>query len=280
MQRKCYRISKILNNNAVEVIDGSSEIIVIGAGIGFAHKVKDYLIIKEDYKLFTLQNNMLKSQFEALLNEIPFECVELTQRIIDMAKAELEQDFKPGLIASLADHIYFVVKTYKEGKDSYSLVSEEIKRLYNQEYRTGLKAVELINSHYDISLNTKEASAIAFHLISSEYGGNINQTTKILDGIDDIVGIVTSFLDKKIAEDSLSYSRFVIHLKFFLQRVIRGNQEDDNSFEQLLISTKSEVSHKVGNILDAIGEYVLREFEHKLTDAERLYLLVHIVRFV
>ena len=44
--------------------------------------------MKENYKLYTLQNNLLKIQFKALLNEIPFKCIELTQEIIDMAKTD------------------------------------------------------------------------------------------------------------------------------------------------------------------------------------------------
>ena len=49
---------------------------------------------ERNYKLYTLQNNLLKIQFKALLNEIPFKCNELTE-IIDMAN-DLNRNFNPS----------------------------------------------------------------------------------------------------------------------------------------------------------------------------------------
>ena len=81
MKNKYYRINKILNNNAIEILENGTEIIIIGNGVGFNHKVNDYITMKENYKLYTLQNNLLKIQFKALLNEIPFKCIELQKLI-------------------------------------------------------------------------------------------------------------------------------------------------------------------------------------------------------
>lgn len=280
MQKKCYRISKILNNNAVVVTDQEQEIIVLAAGVGFGHKVKDYLLIKKDYKLYTLQSSMLRSQFEALLNEIPFDCVELTQKIMEMAKTRLEQDFKPGLIVSLADHIHFVVKTYQEGGKSHSLINEELKRLYEKEYAAGAEAVAMINEYYHVTLDKREAGAIAFHFINSEFGNDVNQTTDILRAIDDILQIVKENLEMELSESSLSYSRFIIHLKYFLQRVVKKESDETDEFDELLISTKSVVSQKAGIVLDEIGKYMEREFQYKISNTERFYLLVHLARIL
>ena len=142
MKNKYYRINKILNNNAIEILENGTEIIIIGNGVGFNHKVNDYITMKENYKLYTLQNNLLKIQFKALLNEIPFKCIELTQEIIYMAKTDLNRNFNQGLLVSLSDHINFVSKNYLKGYGSYSLVSEEIKRFYDEEYEVGLKALD------------------------------------------------------------------------------------------------------------------------------------------
>lgn len=199
--------------------------------------------MKENYKLYTLQNNLLKIQFKALLNEIPFKCIELTQEIIDMAKTDLNRNFNQGLLVSLSDHINFVSKNYLKGYGSYSLVSEEIKRFYHEEYEVGLKALDLINRYYQINLNKKEASAIAFHLINAEFNNNVSKTTSILKSIDDILNIIEANFGLELQEDSLYYSRLVIHLKFFMQRVIKGESDDEN-FEKLIISAKSDINKK------------------------------------
>lgn len=280
MDKKYYKIHKVLNNNAVEVIDKGMEIIVIGNAIGFRNHVNDYVHIKDDYKTYTLQNNLLKTQFEALLNEIPYECIELTESIIDMAKKDLKRNFNQGLLVSLSDHIHFAVKNCIKGYDSYGLVSEEIKRFYNEEYCVGKKAVELINKHYDIKLNQKEASSIAFHLINAEYNHSIDKTTQILKSIDDILNIMEKNLGIKLSEDSLYYSRLVIHLKFFMQRIIKGEREENDSFEKLLINQRYDMNQKIDITIDAIADYLLNEFNYEIYDSERFYLLVHIARII
>ncbi|MDC2832990.1 PRD domain-containing protein [Thomasclavelia ramosa] len=279
MKNKYYRINKILNNNAIEILENGTEIIIIGNGVGFNHKVNDYITMKENYKLYTLQNNLLKIQFKALLNEMPFKCIELTQEIIDMAKTDLNRNFNQGLLVSLSDHINFVSKNYLKGYGSYSLVSEEIKRFYHEEYEVGLKALDLINRYYQINLNKKEASAIAFHLINAEFNNNVSKTTSILKSIDDILNIIEANLGLELQEDSLYYSRLVIHLKFFMQRVIKGESDDEN-FEKLIISAKSDINKKIGITLDSIERYLNEEFDYVLSEAERFYLLVHISRII
>lgn len=279
MKNKYYRINKILNNNAIEILENGTEIIIIGNGVGFNHKVNDYITMKENYKLYTLQNNLLKIQFKALLNEMPFKCIELTQEIIDMAKTDLNRNFNQGLLVSLSDHINFVSKNYLKGYGSYSLVSEEIKRFYHEEYEVGLKALDLINRYYQINLNKKEASAIAFHLINAEFNNNVSKTTSILKSIDDILNIIEANLGLELPEDSLYYSRLVIHLKFFMQRVIKGESDDEN-FEKLIISAKSDINKKIGITLDSIERYLNEEFDYVLSEAERFYLLVHISRII
>lgn len=279
MKNKYYRINKILNNNAIEILENGTEIIIIGNGVGFNHKVNDYITMKENYKLYTLQNNLLKIQFKALLNEIPFKCIELTKEIIDMAKTDLNRNFNQGLLVSLSDHINFVSKNYLKGYGSYSLVSEEIKRFYHEEYEVGLKALDLINRYYQINLNKKEASAIAFHLINAEFNNNVSKTTSILKSIDDILNIIEANLGLELPEDSLYYSRLVIHLKFFMQRVIKGESDDEN-FEKLIISAKSDINKKIGITLDSIERYLNEEFDYVLSEAERFYLLVHISRII
>lgn len=264
MKNKYYRINKILNNNAIEILENGTEIIIIGNGVGFNHKVNDYITMKENYKLYTLQNNLLKIQFKALLNEIPFKCIELTQEIIDMAKTDLNRNFNQGLLVSLSDHINFVSKNYLKGYGSYSLVSEEIKRFYHEEYEVGLKALDLINRYYQINLNKKEASAIAFHLINAEFNNNVSKTTSILKSIDDILNIIEANLGLELPEDSLYYSRLVIHLKFFMQRVIKGESDDEN-FEKLIISAKSDINKKIGITLDSIERYLNEEFDYVLS---------------
>lgn len=280
MDKKYYKINKILNNNAIEAIKDNIEIIIIGNGIGFQHKPNDYILMQDNYKFYTLQNNLLKTQFEALLNEIPFDCIELTQKIIEIARIDLKRNFHPGLLVSLSDHIHFAIQNYQKGYDHYGIASEEIKRFYSEEYAVGLRALEMINQYYQVHLKSMEASSIAFHFINSEFNNNVNKTTKILKSIEDILDIIQRSLGIELQEDSLYYSRLVIHLKFFMQRIIKGEKDDNDTFEKLSISHKSDINQKIEFTLDSVSQYLLKEFNYQISDSERFYLLVHIARII
>ena len=97
--------------------------------------------------------------------------------------------------------------------------------------------------------------------------------------IDDILNIIEANFGLELPEDSLYYSRLVIHLKFFMQRVIKGESDDEN-FEKLIISAKSDINKKIGITLDSIERYLNEEFDYVLSEAERFYLLVHISRII
>ena len=215
MVLKRYKINKILNNNAITIIQNGKDTIIQNGkdtiimypGIGFKNKVGNFISIKSEYNIYRLQNKSLIHKFEILLNEIPYDCIELTQKIISLAEDQLHKEFNNGLLLSLADHIYFAVINYQKGFNA-GLSSEEIKRFYNEEYNVGLKAIDIINDYYQIHLNKVEASSIAFHIINAEYTHTSEKTRIMLESIDKIVKIIEEKLNMKLEENTLNYSKW------------------------------------------------------------------------
>ena len=84
--------------------------------------------------------------------------------------------------------------------------------------------------------------------------------------------------DLEIDEDSLAYSRYIIHLKFFLSRIVshqtsNGSIEVTNIFGQLV--TKYE---GVDRCIHEISEFINGKFNYRCTDEDCIYLMIHIVR--
>ena len=86
------------------------------------------------------------------------------------------------------------------------------------------------------------------------------------------------YLGNQIDEDSLAYSRYIIHLKFFLSRIVshqtsNGSIEVTNIFGQLV--TKYE---GVDRCIHEISEFINGKFNYRCTDEDCIYLMIHIVR--
>lgn len=77
-------------------------------------------------------------------------------------------------------------------------------------------------------------------------------------------------------EESLDYHRFVTHLKFFAKRLMFGEKEakrDDILFD-IVIERYPEAFECVKNI----EKHVQKIYKKDLSQAEKLYLTLHIAR--
>lgn len=281
MLKQYYVIKKILNNNVViSENEDKKEIIIMGLGIGFGKHVHDLVDSKKIYKIYELRNNAYKNRFESLVEEIPFECFQLTENIITYAQDELHQQFKDGLVLSLADHIHFAVTQIKNHETRVTLPLEEIKLFYKDEYEVAKYAVQMINEFYHIELDTTEAASIAFHFINGNINQNEEDINTILSGTKTILGIIESSLGIELNESNPGFYRLVIHLKYFIKRVIIEKQECDDRFDAVFFNENDERFKVIKKCLDNIESYLYETYSYKMDSAERLYLTIHITRIL
>lgn len=277
-RNQVFRVIKIVNNNIVAVKSLSGrEMIAIGKGLGFRKKKNDLVFADEILKSYVLVDNKINSALLSI-GEIPFEVVEVSQQIIDIASSRLDKKYNVNLLVNLSDHINFTINEYKKGELLPKLVNEEVKRFYREEYEVGLLGVKLINEKFSIELMRDEATSIAFHLITNAENGSNYNTRKMLVSINNIISIVEEELDSKLDEDSLAYSRFVIHLKFFIgsilnKTIIKNDCEIASIFDQLNTKYSS-----VADCVNKISVYIFKQFNYHCSDEDCIYLMIHIVR--
>ena len=278
LDNQVYKTFKVVNNNIIIVKDSNGrEMIAIGKGLGFKKSKNDVVYPDEVMKTYVYvdrQKNLNLTLFE----EVSFEIVEVAQHIIDYATSTLKQKYNVNLLVSLSDHIDFSVKQFREGNNTVKLFNEEIKRFYKEEYQVGKYAINYINQTLNVELSKDEATSSAFHLIVASQEKTNIETRELLEGVNRIVDITMKHLGKQIDEDSLAYSRYIIHLKFFLSRIVssqtsNGSSELTNIFGQLV--TKYEGVEKC---INEISEYINEKFNYVCTDEDCIYLMIHIVR--
>src|SRR5699024_1888144 len=141
------KIRKILNNNAVIVIDHGQEKIAMGAGIGFnKQKIEKLFVLKEYEKL------------QQLLERIPEEHFSLSKDIIAYAERELGTKLNDHILVMLTDHLSFAIEREKEGIHVKNKLLQEIKILYKQEFAIGLWAIDYIEQKLNIKMPIDEAA--------------------------------------------------------------------------------------------------------------------------
>lgn len=271
-------IKNIVNNNIVVAKDFyGREVIAIGNGLGFRKRRNEAVYPDEIMKTYVLVDKPSHGVF-ALFEEVPFEVIEISQRIIDYAQERLKGKFNMNLLVALADHIHFSITQYQQGNQSPKLVNEEIKRFYKEEYQVGQQAVRMINENFHIRLPKEEAISIAFHLITATENKSNHQTMIVMRAVADIVKIVEQHLNTTLDEDSLTYSRFIIHLKFFIRNVLSDKKvQNTAAFTSIFNQLKSEYVEAVACV-KSISDYVKNNYHYQCSDEDCIYLMMHIVR--
>lgn len=275
-----YRVKKVLNNNVVVSEDEEgSEIIVTGNGIGYGVKVGGAILENKIKRIYVPETREFVHRFSVLLDEIPYECFDEAEKIKEMAEEMLHEKLHQNLIITLADHISFALSQYEKGNSRIILLNEEIKRYYPDEFNAGKRAMKMIERRFHVQCKDAEAAAVAFHIINAETGGSSDDASRIMQSIQDIIKIVEDTMQVSIREDSMDYSRMIIHLKFFLRRVLTGTTYNEQ-FGQLLLNPDEGIFKGIALSLNAIDEYMKKTYSHSLNETERVYLLIHIARVV
>ena len=270
-------IKKIFNNNAVVAKDSANrEVVAMGCGIAFKMSVGEILDQSKVEKTFILKEKEASERFKLLLEDVEPDVVSLCYDIIEYAKNILNGELNDYIYVTLTDHIYNVLKLQKEGFNRPNVIIWEIKKFYPKEYAVGQKALEFIKDELEVELPEDEAGNIALHLINAQVNKNsdkVQDVAKQAKMVQDILNIVRYTYNISLDEKSLSYERFVTHLRFFFQRLNRKDKIEPKNDDFLLKQVKMKYEDAY-NCMLKIEKYLNVE----LDDEEKLYLTLHVQR--
>lgn len=268
------KIIKVISNNVVSAREeNGEEIIVTGAGIGFQKKRGDIVSPNKVEKVFHLSDAKM-TQFEQMVKNMPLSCIRTAEKIITYAKDTLSMELNENIHIALTDHLNFAIERMKKGLEFRNALLWEIKRFYPKEFAIGLEALRIIKENMGVELSEDEAGFFALHVVNAELSGDESIGMQMPQIIKDILNIVQFTTGTEMKEDSLSYERFIRHLKFFLQRALA----DQMYGEEDMIWAKGVPE----NCPDAykcalrIKSYVKAKLHYETTDTELIYLTVHI----
>ncbi|MHC5218526.1 BglG family transcription antiterminator LicT [Enterococcus sp. LJL128] len=272
-------IKKVLNSSVVLVEENGQEMIALGKGIGYGKKPGEEISGEQVDKIFLPLEEKKSAQILDLVAEIPLEFFEMTRDIVAQAEKELGRKLNSTIYLTLTDHLNFAVERAQEGLNIVNRLYWEIKSYYPKEFQVGQSALSLLNKKYQIELPKEEASNIAFHLINaqsedSEHGDGFKYA-KMIGGI---VNMVRYSLQQDIDTESVHYTRFITHVRFFVERYYSDKLLDDGEeelYRQMWILYPSAMENAT-----KVKEYIEKVYKTTIPDEEIVYLGVHINRLM
>ncbi len=274
-------VVRVLNNNAiVSKNDKGEEVILLGSGIAFKKKVGDVVSNQSIEKIFTLTKRDERNRFYELVSDIPYIEIQTTEKIVDYIQKQLDVKLDDNIYLMLTDHIHYALQRDKAGQTIRNKLIWEIEHFYPREYKIGLQTVEIINELNHSNLLSAEAGFIAMHIVNAMSEGRCNEFENELSDIKSVLKIVKLHFNTSLDEASISYGRFVTHLRYFLKRMysqtsLKKIEQNDELFS--IVCKKYFNSYLC---VEKIDKYFMKERNVEISDEEKMYLILHIERMI
>lgn len=273
------RIKKVINNNILCVVDDrGGEMIVTGKGLGFQRKIGERVDPALFEKTYHMENKAEQRKLRELCQQIPLEHLRLTQDLIEYIKTQITAPLNESLLITLADHISFAIKRKENGVEFTNPLEGAIMSYYPTEYRLGQHCLRVIREETRTDLNPSEAAFIALHIVNAELNTSMSVMYDITKLIEGTLEVVEYFYQRRFDRESLDFNRFVVHLRYFAQRLFQAapSQADtyDADFQEMIVRSCKQ-HYKCAQ---HIAEYIRNAYQKEVPDAELIYLTIHLKR--
>lgn len=275
------RIKKVINNSIVCAVDEKGdELIVTGKGIGFQRRRGEPIDPAAIERTYRMEEKTEQRKLLDLVEKIPLEHLDLTEELIAYFKEHIPQPLNESLLITLADHISFAIKRKFDGLEFTNPLKGAIMCYYPAEYQLGQHSLHVIRQKLQIDLHEDEAAFIALHIVNAELNTTMSEMYDITKLIEGTISVVEYFYQKQFDRDSLDFNRFVVHLRYFAQRMFQGEIMQDNQDEQdavfrQLIMKSCKQHFKCAQ---CIGDYIKNTYHKELSQEELVYLTIHLKR--
>ena len=268
-------IKRIYNNNIVLAVDSSGEeVIVTGAGVGYLTNKGQAVNEGRVERVFQMTGLVKSGAFRVLL-ELPYEVLQATTAVTAHLRRRHQITLTPAVEVALADHFTQALRRVEQGIPIYNSMLWETKMTYPTEFAIALEVLEVVHTELGTRLPLDEAGFVTLHLVNAGLCGDPGQALSLGQALHDVVEIVERDLGVPI-EGSPPTVRFLTHVKFVIQRLTR-HQTYAGGFVRLFEELRAENPASFACAVE-ISNYLESTFATTVTDEERLYLMLHLIR--
>lgn len=277
-QEEHMKVIKVINNNNLCVLDDDGkEQIVSGKGIGFGKKYGDKVDSSQIQKTYLITDSELQKKMISMLKEIPLEYMNFTNDMVEYIKTVYPSKLNESLLVTLSDHIAFAIERKKNGIEFTNPLINSIEESYPQELSLGEYLVEEMDKRLGIRMTRDEAGFIAMHIINARLDTKISDVYDITKMINGCVEIAEYYYKGKINKDTVSYERFLTHLKYLAQRLFQNKPLSQTlSEDDVFVSMIKKTCNKHYKCALCIQDYILKTYKKTINEDELITLAIHL----
>ncbi|MCX7950824.1 MAG: PRD domain-containing protein [Clostridiales bacterium] len=274
MQYDDYIVEKVFNNNVLLVKHKGKEKIVIKKGLGFQKKQGDCLSsnIRFD-KIFILENNEVSNNFRQLVTRVDDDIIGICEEILSFIDSEVDTTLDENVHVRLIDHIAFTLERIKQKDTIVNPFIVEIEILYPKEMELAERAVRMLEKRTGICIPYDEVGSIALHIHSAINKDKISNSIKYAYIANSAVEIIEDKLNIEISRNSIDYARFISHIRFAVERIIK-----EIPIKNDLISSIKTTYKQSYNLASEIARFIEGELYKKVPEEEVGYITIHVER--
>lgn len=273
------RVAKRINNNAVMCVDSKGRsVVAFGKGIAFA-------IDKEtgELPLSAIERTFynVDEHYLALLEELSPAVLAVSADVIEAADLELPYELSHNAVLALADHITFAIQRERKGIVIQMPLAYDVAQMYPAECKVGKYAVRQISRKLGVDLPKSEVVGVALCLVNASMTSGAGDAATDKSATDDevidrVVRIVEAKYGITVDRDGFEFARFATHMHYLLGRIRQG--EPMYTDGQELYEEVRAQSVRAAACLDEVVALLADTFGEDITDSEKLFVLMHILR--
>lgn len=274
------KVLKVFNNNVVLGIDDHDvEVVLLGRGIGFRAYPGSEVDPERVERRFVPSGSASAERIASLAGEIPLADLELTERVVTLARGRLRGELADHVLLPLADHLSFALRRAADGGGEIDYpLRWEVQHLYPEEVAVAREALDLVSAERGVRLPAVEAVPLALHLVNAQFGGvgDLAATVKMTEVLREALAIIGEEYGVQIDENSVDVARFVTHLRYLFLRERTGAKlrQTPAELHAALRSSRPREYTSAGRISELLAE----RFGWEVSTDEILYLALHVSR--
>lgn len=271
---------KAFNNNVAIVKDSSNlEWVVMGTGVGYQKKKGEAIDETVIRRKFVAESSNIRRPLMKILENIKPETLEVSVELIKNAETEMGVTFNDNIYLTLADHLNFAIERTNEGLEYTQASRWEVKKLYPKEYQAAVHAIRFVYDRLDVLLPKSEETFLTYHFVNAQNSKTrMEETLRMTEMINRIIEIVQYHFQLMLDEESMNYSRFITHLRFFVLRQLDNDNFANPQVDPTLLDMVKAKYSKSYQAVKKIASLLEKQQGWQLTPDEKLYLTLHIWR--
>jgi transcriptional antiterminator len=276
MTMSILNVKKVLNNNVL-IADHAAygEVVLIGKGIGFNRKKGDPIQNDIAEKMFVLKGEKEQEQYKNLLPFLNDDMSSIIISAIELIRERTNSFLNEHIHIALTDHILFAINRLMRGMEIRNPFLVETRTLYPFEYEVAREVVELINDHTEVNLPEGEIGFIALHIHSAMMNKDLSEINQHSQLIARLTGMIEQQLEVNIDRDSIDYVRLVRHIRYTIERVLKGERVEEPEKIANLLKEEYPLCYNLSWKLIKMMQQTLKK---PVYDAEAVYLTMHLQR--